>query len=224
VFHRRRGAQSKWHHLEYDVVRREIPDGSVHLDIGCGPGTFIGTLPVTVQSIGLDLAATQIRYAREHYAAPNRSFEIMSPAQVPLPDGSVSVVTLIEVIEHLTVDEIRALLDAVRRVLSPGGRVVLTTPNYTSLWPVLEWVVNRCAEVSYEEQHITRFNAARLETVLSSSGFQIEKVSSFLFASPFVAPFGWRLADAVARVELPFINVFGRWRGGHLLLGIGRKS
>ncbi len=222
VFHRRRGVQSKWHHLKFDLVRREIPAGSTHLDIGCGPGTFIGTLADSVQSIGLDLAAPQIHYAREHYAAPNRRFEVMAPARVPAPDDSVDVVTMIELIEHLPPGETRALLAEARRVLRPGGRVIMTTPNYASLWPALEWVLNRRAKVSYEDQHITHFTASRLKALLAAMKFNIEKVSSFQFAAPFVAALNWRLADVVTRIELPAVNFAGC--GGHLLLGIGGKQ
>ena len=43
VFHRNQGMQSKWHQLKFDRIRRELGQPQKHLDIACGPGTFIGT-------------------------------------------------------------------------------------------------------------------------------------------------------------------------------------
>ena len=42
-------------------------------------------------------------------------------------------------------------LKEAHRVLAPGGKILLTTPNYGSLWPLLEKIVNARAEVTYEE-------------------------------------------------------------------------
>jgi 2-polyprenyl-3-methyl-5-hydroxy-6-metoxy-1,4-benzoquinol methylase len=63
VYRRGSGIQSKWHHLKFSYLRRLLRPGIDHLDIACGPGTFIGSLEPSIRSTGVDIAATQVRYA-----------------------------------------------------------------------------------------------------------------------------------------------------------------
>jgi hypothetical protein len=44
--------------------------------------------------------------------------------------------------------------------------ILVSTPNYASLWPVVEGLVNRFGEISYEHQHITRFNRSSLDSFM----------------------------------------------------------
>ena len=78
---------------------------------------------------------------------------------------------MIEVIEHLPPADARRLLAEARRLLSPQGRLVVTTPNYRSLWPLIEWGVNRVSRVSYEQQHINKYGRGRLAADLAQAGY-----------------------------------------------------
>ena len=53
-----------------------------------------------------------------------------------LPESSVDVVLFCEILEHLTFNP-RAMWRAIYRVMKPGGRIILTTPNYYSLTNLL---------------------------------------------------------------------------------------
>ena len=55
-----------------------------------------------------------------------------STALDALPESSVDVVLFCEILEHLTFNPV-AMWKAIYRVLRPGGRIILTTPNYYSL-------------------------------------------------------------------------------------------
>lgn len=220
VFHQRKGAQSKWHHLKFDRVRREFSAGMNHLDVACGPGTFIGTLPETITSTGVDLAKPQIDYANKRYMQPNRTFITMEPGQLPLPDNTFDIITIIELIEHITEDEAGRLLIECARVLKPGGKLILTTPNYASLWPIIELGLNRFGRVSYEDQHITKYNRKKLRSLLAKTGLQITDVCAFQLFAPFYGALSWRLADWVCKLEPEFITR----RTGNLLLGIIKKT
>ncbi len=219
VFHRRTGVQSKWHHLKFDRVRVEIAGRRSHLDIGCGAGTFVGSLDSAAQVVGVDLAEAQIAYARAHYQMDAHRFEVIAPGPLPFPDGGFDLVTIIELVEHLEPDAALALLREAYRVLAPGGRFVITSPNYRSLWPLLEAMVNRLGEVSYADQHINRLDRHRLADLLRRAGFKGVRVEGFLLVAPFAAVLGWDLADRVAALEPRFLVD----RLGFLLLGIGEK-
>ena len=154
-----------WHVSKFERVLDHLPQPSdPHaessiLDIGCFAGTFLSLVPQDrfSRQLGVDILPAQIDYANPH-GTPFRSFRHV-PSITHLRDieGHFDCVTLIEVIEHLTAAEIHALFSELARLIRPGGKLVLTTPNYLSCWPLLEVILNRMSEVSYEEQHITRF-------------------------------------------------------------------
>ena len=219
VFRRRAGIQSKWHHLKFARIRSEMPDYDAHLDIGCGPGTFIGTLKSPALSIGVDIAENQIAYAQNRYGRPNHQFECYDSLPLPFGAETFQVVTIIELIEHLSMKENSALMGEAFRVLQPNGLILVSTPNYSSLWPLVETLVNRFGEISYEHQHITRFNRSSLNALMQQIGFCLTRVDAYQFIAPFFACLNWRLADVVQRFEPK--HLVSRW--GLLLVGIGRK-
>lgn len=221
VFRRNAGVQSKWHHLKFAHVRRQLPPGCARLlDIGCGPGTFIGTLPQTMDCTGTDLAKAQIDYANSEYDGSAHRFVCVKEGALPFDEASFDAVTLIELIEHLPRTVIEGLLRDALRVLKPGGKVIMTTPNYASLWPLLEKIVNAKAPVTYEDQHISFFTPGRLRTLLGGLGFARIQVSSFQGAAPFSAALSWKLADRLQIIENPLL----RPGLGFLLLGTAFKA
>jgi hypothetical protein len=98
------------------------------LDAGCGSGYGAAELARQAREVlGIDVSQAAIHYAREHYRAANLRFECASCIEVPAPGGSFDLVAAFEIIEHL--DDWRAFLREVRRVLSPEGQFVVSTPN-----------------------------------------------------------------------------------------------
>ena len=219
VFQRKRGVQSKWHHLKFQRVSREFSSGSVHLDVGCGPGSFISTLPDDIDSMGVDVTSVQVEYARRKYGRRGKRFSVAAPGILPFPQESFDIVTLLELVEHVSAPEAEALLGEVFRVLRPRGKIVLTTPNYASLWPLLEILVNRFGGVAYVDQHITKYVGSSLRRLITQAGFQGVIVETCLFSAPFVAALSWGLADRVNRWESALVAS----GGGHLLIGTACK-
>jgi 2-polyprenyl-3-methyl-5-hydroxy-6-metoxy-1,4-benzoquinol methylase len=220
IFQRRQGMQSKWHHLKFNRVREEFPARGVHVDVACGPGTFMGTLPPATHSVGVDISEPQINYARQHYTSSNRSFKTMQPGLLDFPDASTDIATSIELIEHISKDEAVRLLRECHRILKPGGKMVITTPNYAFLWPVIELVLNKLGKVSYDEQHITKYTPDKLRQLLADAGFTTVKVETCLWSAPFAAALGWNFSDLIARLEPGFVTK----NLGHLLIGVATKQ
>jgi 2-polyprenyl-3-methyl-5-hydroxy-6-metoxy-1,4-benzoquinol methylase len=219
VFERRRGVQSKWHHLKFQRVARELAGHRRVLDVGCGPGTMIGNLGPGHDSVGTDLSTRQIEYARRTYGAGGSRFYAVSPARLPEEEGAFDAVTLVELIEHLSpLDVDETMREALAR-LQPGGKLIVTTPNFRSAWPLVEAAVDRLGEVGYDDQHINKFGPARLMRLLERHGLQQRQLERFLFLGPFAAALGWRIADRVARLERSAVEP----RLGMLLLGTGVK-
>jgi 2-polyprenyl-3-methyl-5-hydroxy-6-metoxy-1,4-benzoquinol methylase len=201
IFHKRAGAQSKWHHLKFKLFADSIAPHRSHLDIACGPGTFIGTLPASRLSVGVDIAADQIAYASETYGSAAKIFQHISGQPYPFQDCSFEAVTIIELLEHLPSEMARSILKESLRMLVPGGAVYVSTPNYSSLWPVMERIVNRLGGVSYEEQHITRYAPQTLQTLLESSGYEQVTCRAYQGFSFLAANLSWQLSDLLASFE-----------------------
>ena len=95
------------------------------LDIACGTGHGTALLARSGAVTGLDRDGATIDHARRR--VPDARFEVAEVPPVPLPDDAFDWVVCFETIEHVTDDE-RFLLE-LRRVLAPGGHMLLSTPN-----------------------------------------------------------------------------------------------
>lgn len=202
IFKKKRGVQSKWHHMKFNYVKGKLQSPEKLLDIGCGPGTFIGTLSGTITSFGVDISATQIQYANKIYGSDSKKFFHCMATSLPFADEIFDVVTIIEVLEHLPNETTGAILREVRRVLKNNGTIIITTPNYNSYWPLLEKVVNLLGDVQYDEQHITHFNPTSLKNVVKLAGFSNVNTEGMMGIAPFFAALNWRLADRVDAIGL----------------------
>jgi ubiquinone/menaquinone biosynthesis C-methylase UbiE len=115
------------HTARYAFAER-MARGRRVLDAGCGSGYGAAELARQARDVlAIDLSQDAIDYACEHYSAANLRFERASCLEIPVPDGSFDLVVAFEIIEHL--EDWRAFLREARRVLSPQGRFVVSTPN-----------------------------------------------------------------------------------------------
>jgi 2-polyprenyl-3-methyl-5-hydroxy-6-metoxy-1,4-benzoquinol methylase len=220
VYYRARGAQSKWHHLKFARVAQELHGYRRVLDIGCGPGTFVGSLGEAHECVGVDISEQQIAYACQRYGSSSRSFKACRVTDLSDDVGEFDAVSAVELIEHLSPEEVKETLEAGVARLRPGGKLVLTTPNFGGVWPVVEALLNRFGDVEYELQHTNKFTRSSLAVLITMLGMRETRVETYLGAAPFSAPFGWTLADRLAAWERRKTER----RVGLLLLGAGIKS
>ena len=213
------GVQSKWHHLKFRFFSDHIRSTDFILDIGCGPGTFLANLNNFHRGIGVDISEAQIEYAKTHYQDTKRTFVCFDGDRLPYEDCCFDVVTLVEVIEHLTPETVAKLYSEAFRTLKPDGRLYVSTPNYASLWPLLEKAVNAKADVTYEEQHINLFQRGRLKNEIENCGFTQTKVRAYQFLAPFLAAISWPLSDTIYKMDR---GIFSS-RIGFLLFAEARK-
>ena len=124
------------------------------LDAGCGEG--YGTAELARQArlaVGLDRDAAVLAAARARYPGPPSAWVSGEAEALPFATGTFDLVCCFQVLEHLP-DPAHFLGEA-RRVLAPGGRLLLTTPNHAAVLPGLN------------PHHAREYDPATLHALLS---------------------------------------------------------
>jgi len=207
IFRRGAGVRYSWHELKFRAVAAHLAQTKKLLDIGCGPGTFVGNYAGDTEALGIDSSALQIDYACRHYGTRHHRFSTQSVANLIEAGECFDTITMIELIEHLAPEEATQLLAQSRQLLSSDGMLIVTTPNYASLWPVIEMGVNLVSRVSYEAQHINKYRRGRLVRHLKDAGFGRVTVRTAVGLAPFAAVFGAKPAQWLQALEAATRNL-----------------
>jgi 2-polyprenyl-3-methyl-5-hydroxy-6-metoxy-1,4-benzoquinol methylase len=203
-----RAAQRFWHEAKFRLIERvPMPRKSDRvLDAGCGSGTISHFLSGYAGNVtGIDSNPSAISYARDAFEAPNLHFRLGQFDDLK-DDKPFDRIYCIEVIEHLYEHQVADVLDLFHKLMNPGGQLFLTTPNYRSAWPVIEWLLDRFALVAtlQEAQHVTRFTKRKLATMCRRAGWKVGHIGTFNGVSPFIAPISRRFALGMERLEFLF--------------------
>jgi SAM-dependent methyltransferase len=204
-------------------ILRDVAGSALILDVGCGDGSALAVAAAQNphhRFAGFDWSADALRQARGCGLSVVRSS--VSP-RLPVADGAADVVIMSELIEHL-VDPDGAVAE-VRRVLRPGGSLLLSTPNLAAWYnrgllavgiqPVfsevsLTGVFGRPGRVV--AGHLRLFTRRALTEFLTASGFRCVTVA------------GARYHD-VPRPLGPLDRAFCRWpSAASILLVHARKE
>jgi ubiquinone/menaquinone biosynthesis C-methylase UbiE len=171
-----------------NFLARQLAAGERVLNIGVGSGL----LERIAQDRGVDIHALDpseraIIRLRNDLGLGDRA-QTGYGQSIPFPGRMFDAVVISEVIEHLEQDILDATLDEVRRVLSPGGRLIGTVPAREDL-SVSEVVCPQCSHHFHRWGHVHSFDAAQLRQLLESR-FQVQTVKEQFFIDWKGA--GWR--------------------------------
>jgi len=144
------------------------------LDVGCGTGANLLMLSKFGDAEGVDVSEDALAFCRERGL---ENVKLGAAEQLPYEDGTFDLVTALDVVEHL--DDDLAGLREMRRVLRPGGRVLLFVPTFMFLWGLQDDVSN----------HRRRYRMPELGRVLEQAGFEIERTTyaNITFFMPILA-------------------------------------
>ena len=142
------------------------------LDYGCGDGKYFrrllacGLSPANVH--GVDVS--KIRIERCRAFGWERTMHIQVGQRLPYPDDHFDIVNFMEVIEHIPAGAIDAALAEIRRVVSPEGILIVSTPNYPikRLYDICDAILHKkWARLKDDPTHVTRYNHAKLHRLLA---------------------------------------------------------
>jgi SAM-dependent methyltransferase len=223
--------QRFWHRGKLTMIDRllkvHLKENARLLEVGCGAGNLLlqatvrGSYPIALDLSmqALDFVRSRLQEACDGTDAPRGYGCIQSIGELlPLPDHRFDAVILSEVIEHLESPQVS--IREAARVLRPDGRLLVTTPNYRSFWPLMEWAVDRMnmAPKMAGEQHISKFHPAALRRLLNECGLNVEYFGTIYMMSPFLSLVSPKWAEARLSRELE--NPSGL---GMILVAVGVK-
>jgi len=142
------------------------------LDVGCGRGVLLQEFRRRGWEVeGTELSEQAASYARQTLNIPVR---IGSLETLDFPSNHFDAITLWHVLEH--VENPRALLAEINRILKPDGVLMVAVPNFGSFE----------ARVSKDKwfhldvpRHLTHFSNVTLEEALNECGFDVRHKSGF---------------------------------------------
>lgn len=195
------------------------------LEIGCGGGEFCYWLSLHNEAVGTDIVRAGMDRTRRKYAqnSAEAHFLLSDAQKVPFRKSCFDVVVLAEVLEHIPTPAYA--LGEIRRVLKPGGFLVLSVPNMLSVRLIMKWSIGRLSPKDWSIQPIDhKFTYLSVRSLIEQSGLKVKAV----FGDDFFAPFSTRRARQsrfLKRLyrswEKNFMRYFGR---GLVIVAERRKS
>lgn len=160
-------------YLDAEVGAARPGDERLVLDLGSGAGNMAHHLAHYGTVIGLDTNSRPLT------VAAHRGLQVMQSTgdQLPFADNTFDLIALLDTVEHIP-DEF-GVFEECRRVLKPGGKLLVTVPALMWLW-------------SYNDEindHQRRYTAPELEEKLTSCGLQTKRLSynNFFLFPPIAA-------------------------------------
>ncbi len=210
------GTSGGWGDRLLDHVIRRLPrcDG-VFADVGCADGRLlVMTADRMRRRVGVDVSSVRLARARaklEHGGGSTLLVQCFVE-RLPLGSGTIAVATCLETLEHVL--DVDAALAELRRVLQPGGSLVVSVPSVTlrSYWEMFRHRRPfHCDDVEHLREFTARpipwfdhkfVHAAVFERQITAAGFVIRARSGVGYLFP-------RWADRTAITRRVFGLVYG---------------
>jgi SAM-dependent methyltransferase len=171
------------------MLSRGLARGAHVLDVGCGRGVLLSSLA----DRGFDVHGFEISAEAAAGADPRATIRIGTELEeANYPTAFFDEVIIWHVLEHLS--DPKGTLVEIRRILKPGGRLIVAVPNYSSLQA--RWSGSTWFHLDLP-RHLYHFPLAGLRRLLSDTGFEPTSEHHFSLRQN---PFGW-VQSALNKVE-----------------------
>ena len=211
--------QRQWHKNKLNLINYLdfLNQNDVVLDAGCGSGNMILEFAKKVQySVGIDSNEECIKFLKQKIddlQIQNVRAEKLGLLEISSLNLRISKIILTEVIEHLSEEYLGKMLREMSRLTNSDGKILITTPNYRSLWPSLEKILDFFKLVPHlaDEQHITKYNWKKLSDIIKRTNYRVIARGTLNWVSPFIASLTPTLAEKISYLEfskVKFGNLF----------------
>jgi ubiquinone/menaquinone biosynthesis C-methylase UbiE len=164
-------AKRYWDYRDKVIVKSISEDADVILDAGCGEGITLEKICGAFggrRVIGLDIIDDNVSICKKH-GLPVSKGDIY---HLEMPDKSVDCCVFSEVIEHL--DDPKSALLEVKRVLNPGGRLIVVFPNDLT-FKLARIITLKFKEAFYDAGHLIQWSPKSIKLFLKQHGFEVLK-------------------------------------------------
>ena len=225
-----------WYRGRRTVIARVVealgsPAHARILDAGCGSGRNMVELARYGEVTGVELSEASVALARERHAGEVVAGSVLD---MPFADGTFDLAVSLDVIEHL--DDDHAALRELRRVVRPGGALLVPVPAYQWLWSGHDVINHHCRrytrrsmqraaeQAGWRQVRTTYFNSlllpvAILLRILDRINKKPTESSLDLWVPP--EPVNWTLERPLV-LEAALIDRGGRIPAGLSLLSVFR--
>lgn len=122
------GGQIEFEHYHRYCIARDLSQGREVLDVASGEGYGAAILATSAKSVvGVEIDQVTVEHSSKQYISPNLQFRCGNALELPVESSSIDVAVSFETLEH--VREHDTFLAELKRVLRPGGLLVISTPD-----------------------------------------------------------------------------------------------
>ena len=151
------------------VIHRMVPNGLV-LEVGSNDGILLKALMRRgLRCVGVDSSANVVELAQDSgCAATTMVFKSDTALDIAQPGGAFDLVTCSNVFAHN--EDPRDMLEGIRKVLKPGGQLIIEVHDATELFRLNQW------DCFYHE-HVFYWTPAALGNILEANGFSVIEIT-----------------------------------------------
>jgi SAM-dependent methyltransferase len=209
-FLRASGYNEPWHESRLVETARRIPRATegraVYVDVGTHPLVFHGMVRIGGyrRAFGLNwnpgssAPYQDVVVKEEQPAADSFRYRIFNANlewdRLPFEDGSIDLITCLEVIEHVTSDPMHLLIE-LNRIMRPGGTLIMSTPNAVSWRAAIQMALKQHPmnypyffPGHYTNRHNIEFTPSQITSLMTSAGF-LGEIATF---DAWVQPTRWQ--------------------------------
>jgi SAM-dependent methyltransferase len=193
------GACTFWEHVFRYRFASRFANAKRVVDVACGEGygSYAMCKAGATSVIGFDISPEACNHAVKKYGVDARCADA---TDLPIPNATVDLLVSFETIEHI--DSPEDFVRECRRVLAPGGILILSTPN---------------KDVYSEQGHHNSFHCSEMsmfefKSLLEMHFSHIDMYSQLVQTAP------WWSLRSLSAVDSPWLNIKGFWRFRNFLL------
>jgi SAM-dependent methyltransferase len=198
----------------HDWYLTHLSSGDVVLDVGCANGAHTLKAATRVTRVfGMDYDVRQLRVAGKRAGGQGLdnahlfAWDLTRP--FPFPDEAFDAALFLDVIEHL--DARQPVLGEIRRVLKPGGRLLVSGPNRESRWR--EHLRAAGLFAYQDEDHKVEYTQAEFLAELHAAGFVVDgPLEPVVYDTPWAG-----LIDAMGGLSLTLYARLACWKRARAL-------